>query len=116
MAAWISQKLAPRLSLFGPSLSSAGLRIVNAEGGERPTLAVGRRPWRGMKMSFRVHCRVSTKHLQQSGYETPEAALDAASVEGRRSQRGLHHRPVRSRFHADQICHSDSSKEPDVAE
>ena len=29
-------------------------------------------------MSFRVHCRVSTKHLQQSGYETPEAALDAA--------------------------------------
>jgi hypothetical protein len=28
-------------------------------------------------MSFRDHCRVSTKHLQQSRYETPEAALDA---------------------------------------
>jgi hypothetical protein len=29
-------------------------------------------------MSVRVHSQVSTKHLQQSGYDTPEAALDAA--------------------------------------
>jgi hypothetical protein len=29
-------------------------------------------------MSVRVHCQVSTKYLQQSGYDTPEAALDAA--------------------------------------
>jgi hypothetical protein len=31
-------------------------------------------------MSVRVHCQVSTKHLQQSGYDTLEAALDAATA------------------------------------